>query len=178
LLIADFHHDREYLLNTLFKLNPSIVEYVDAYYRDIWMSPLETISVHLRFGYGGEPATGLLDERKFPPKSFYSRIMEKFFERSKVLYVVVADDIKKARAFMAPLSRYGFNYRIVDDNSVVSVHVMSRCKHHVLTSSTLSFWGAYLDPHQPAGGRTILHTTFFNDHGHNMVPFDSWEVLS
>eukprot|EP00048_Salpingoeca_helianthica_P020693 m.247492 g.247492 ORF g.247492 m.247492 type:complete len:360 (-) comp51358_c0_seq1:23-1102(-) len=170
-----FHHDRAYLLN-LFKLNPAIEEYIDAFYNDIWASPLETVSLHLRFGYSGEPATGLLNDRQFPPKSFYNRVFEKEFNRRAVLYVVLADDVKRAEEFMSPLAAYGFHYRIVDDNSVVSLRVMARCRHHVLTSSTLSFWGAYLDEHQPLRGRTILHKTFFTDHGHNIVPYDSWEV--
>jgi len=34
-----------------------------------------------------------------------------------------------------------FNYVIIDESSVVSVRLMSLCTHHVLTSSTLSFWG-------------------------------------
>ena len=157
-------------------MNPTIDDYISIYYSDIWSSTRETVSVHLRFGYKGEPATALLDERQFPPKSYYSRIFEQEFNRDSVLYVVVGDDMRRAEAFMAPLAARGFQYRIVDDNSVVSLRIMARCKHHVLTSSTLSFWGAYLDENQPEGGRTILHKTFFKDHGHNLLPFDNWEV--
>ena len=166
------------MVSELFKLNPHIEQYISVYYSDLWDSPLETVSMHLRFGYKGEPATALLDEREFPPKTFYSRVMEREFDREKVLYVIIADDVTRARAFVKPLTSYGFHFRIVDDSSVVSLRVMARCKHHVLTSSTLSFWGAYLDEHQPVGGRTILHTTFFKDHGQNMVPYDSWEVFT
>ena len=54
--------------------------------------------------------------------------------------------------------------------------VMALCTHHVLTSSTLSFWGAYLDERQPTGGKTILHASFFDAHGRGMVPYTEWIV--
>ena len=53
---------------------------------------------------------------------------------------------------------------------------MAMCTHHVLTSSTLSFWGAYLDERQPTGGKTILHDSFFDAHGRGMLPYTEWIV--
>ena len=77
-LFADFHHERDYVLKVL-ALNPAIEDYIRLYYADILQSPLETVSLHLRFGYGGEPADGLLTDRKFPPRAFYERWAELFF---------------------------------------------------------------------------------------------------
>jgi ABC-type dipeptide/oligopeptide/nickel transport system permease subunit len=69
-------------------------------------------------------------------------------------------------------------FYIVRENQVMSLHMMSRCKHHILTSSTLSFWGAYLDPNQPNGGRTVYHPSFEVDHGIHMVPYTFWERIT
>lgn len=35
----------------------------------------------------------------------------------------------------------GFTLVYIDENSVMSLRLMSLCTHHILTSSTLSFWG-------------------------------------
>ena len=65
----------------------------------------------------------------------------------------------------------------IEENVVMSTLMMSRCDHHILSSSTLSFWGAYLDRKQPTGGRTLLPSEFFVEHGHGMVPYPTWEEM-
>lgn len=103
----------------------------------------------------------------------------KEFDSETSLYVVFSDDNAKAKElFQAHAAKDPrLQFVVVDDNAAASLLLMSLCKHHVLTSSTLSFWGAYLDQGQPHNGRTILHETFFNDHGNNMIPYTSWEVF-
>ena len=88
----------------------------------------------------------------------------------------------------------GLEYLVIDENSVVALHLISLCKHHVITSSTYSFWfdwakrmkidvivlccrGAYLDVNQPSGGRTIVPRAFLDNLGGGMIPYPQWEII-
>eukprot|EP00045_Choanoeca_perplexa_P005851 m.48926 g.48926 ORF g.48926 m.48926 type:complete len:258 (-) comp13332_c0_seq2:163-936(-) len=181
-----WHPERAYLLKIL-EFHPAIQDYATKMYGD-WLdkefgSPTETwlepVSLHLRYGYSGEPAANLLEDRRFPPLGFYDHVFGETFRGRNVRYLVFSDDVVRAQQFMRQQAlKHDLEYAVVDEDVVVSTHIMSRCQHHVLTSSTLSFWGAYLDKQQPNGGITVLHDTFFKDHGNNMVPADyDWTVL-
>eukprot|EP00730_Choanoeca_flexa_P018860 TRINITY_DN9192_c0_g1_i1.p1 TRINITY_DN9192_c0_g1~~TRINITY_DN9192_c0_g1_i1.p1 ORF type:complete len:367 (+),score=71.13 TRINITY_DN9192_c0_g1_i1:101-1201(+) len=184
-----WHPERAYLLKML-TFHPALQDYVTKMYGDLldpaMADPTETVwcepvSLHLRYGYKGEPAQNLLDDRKFPPLAFYDHVFSRTFTGAPVRYLVFSDDVGTATRFMRQqAAKHNLSYLVVDENVLVSTLLMSRCKHHVLTSSTLSFWGAYLDPKQPAGGKTILHESFFKDHGRGMMPDDyspHWIVL-
>eukprot|EP00049_Salpingoeca_infusionum_P020560 m.364415 g.364415 ORF g.364415 m.364415 type:complete len:379 (-) comp26957_c0_seq1:177-1313(-) len=174
-----WHSNRQSVLDTL-TFNPAIVEYNTYKYGDILFGSKQTVSLHLRMGYSHEPAAALLKDRKFPPASFYDTILSTSIPLKVSTVLVFSDDNDKARTFMENLKtkHKDLDYTIIDENVVMSLELMTRCHHHILTSSTLSFWGAYLDRQQPDGGKTFLHSSFFNDHGRGMVPQDyGWVVL-
>ena len=176
-----WHAARAEVLRIL-ALHPAIQRYTDLVYGD-WLrsgAAREPVSLHLRLGYAGEPASGLLRDRRLPPEDFYQRVFDDVLGTADKLYLVFSDNPDKARAMMQAYEAQfpGLRWQLVDENVLTSIHLMARCTHHVLTSSTLSFWGAYLDHKQPQGGLTVLHTSFFVDHGRNMIPPDfHWRVL-
>mmetsp|Transcript_19541 Transcript_19541/g.58235 ORF Transcript_19541/g.58235 Transcript_19541/m.58235 type:complete len:267 (-) Transcript_19541:1601-2401(-) len=171
-----WHGERPFVVGELLQFNPAIERYLLERYGHLLNNETRaSVSVHVRLGYPGEPATPLLNDRKFPPKVFMQDAISSL-GRDKV-YLIFADDPTRARAELAPVEAAGFTLVFIDENSVMSLKLMSMCQHHVLTSSTLSFWGAYLDPNQPSGGRTLLHKSFFVSHGEEMVPYVEWEVL-
>ena len=152
-----------------------------------------TVSVHLRVGYSGEPAAGNLQERGFPPLQYFVEAFASIVGgkdtdtvgngKTATTFLIFADDVAKAQAQLKPLASQGYSMVYIEENVVTSVRMMAMCKHHIMTSSTLSFWGAYLDPQQmqPGGGRTLLHESFFEQHGKGMIPDDyaaTWEVLT
>ena len=95
----------------------------------------------------------MLSDRRFPPLGFYDHVFGEVFRGRHVRYLVFSDDVVRAHRFLRQQAlKHGIEYEVIDENVVVSTHVMSLCQHHVLTSSTLSFWGAYLDKQQPNGG--------------------------
>jgi hypothetical protein len=172
-----WHHRRELVMDQL-EFNPAIQRYIDKAYGSRLSSGHGTVSVHLRVGYDGEPDAAGLNARPggFPRLGFFQRALESF--ASEVTFFVFADDVVKAKGLLSKLEGSdGFKLVFVDENVATSVKMMSLCQHHVLTSSTLSFWGAYLDRKQPHGGRTILDYTFFPAHGKGMIPYSNWEVF-
>jgi len=50
------------------------------------------------------------------------------------------------------------------------------CAHHIMTSSTFSFWCCYLDPKQPMGN-TIYSPSFVERHSRQMIPYPTWECI-
>eukprot|EP00056_Hartaetosiga_gracilis_P015748 m.3033 g.3033 ORF g.3033 m.3033 type:complete len:429 (+) comp3163_c0_seq1:51-1337(+) len=177
-----WHHHRSYVLG-LFRFHPAIDAYIHAVYGSIFQEEtegnIETVSVHLRFGYSGEPGDALLVDRDLPSKEYFTRAFASSFGTPKVkkYFLVFADNIDKAWAFMHNLDSERvandvdpIRYTVVDENMVVTLAMMRQCTHHVLTSSTLSFWGAYLNEKQ--SGHTIVPSVFFSQHGKDMIPRD------
>jgi hypothetical protein len=115
---------------------------VTTYYGGLLDDPArESVSLHLMLAESSKhSATKLLHPRAFPSAQWYDRVLLKEFDPKTTLYFVVSDDPDLAADFMASFGDL-VNFVILRENSVVSLHLMSRCTHHVLTSSTLSFWG-------------------------------------
>ena len=63
----------------------------------------------------------------------------------------------------------------IDEDPYIAVHMMSMCDKHILSNSTLSFWGAYLDKKQE-NEYTFIHETFFERHPYSMIPYDKWKI--
>ncbi len=115
--------------------------------------------------------------RAVAPLAYYEAAMASF-DAARVRFLVLADNLPRARALLAPLrAARGLDLVFVDENVVVALALMARCTHHILASSTLSFWGAYLDPRQPRGGRTLLPACFFAAHTRAIIPYPEWEVV-
>jgi hypothetical protein len=144
LLLADWHRERTRLLD-LFEFHPAVRQYSSTFYEHVFSTNLETVSVHLRLGYKGEPSLDLLAGRAQPTLDWFSRVMRSQFAPASSLFLIFSDNVELASNAMLPLRKVGLHIVIMHENSVTTLELMSRCKHHILTSSTLSFWGAYLD---------------------------------
>jgi hypothetical protein len=144
---SDWHHQRDKVLDLL-GFHPSIVTYALSLYGDlIGASSMyqHTVSVHLRLGYAAEPDVGSLRWRSFPTNSWFEHVMSTQFFPSITVFLVFSDNMPKARELLKPLIQRGLNIEFIDENIITSMYIMSQCRHHILTSSTASFWGAYLD---------------------------------
>jgi hypothetical protein len=117
-----------------------------------------------------------LSLRDLPSNAYYEAAISSF-DRTKVRFLVFSDDLTRARYILFMLQRYGYKVHFIDENVVMSLLLMSMCRHHIMTSSTLSFWGAYLDSRQPLGGRTIFPKSFLKEHGKTVIPYSEWEML-
>jgi Glycosyl transferase family 11 len=101
------------------------------------------VSLHIRRGDYTHPSEGDI----VLPLSYYFdsiRLMRKRLERPK--FFVFSDDIGYAKEHLAGDADFTF----VDHNDVLTAHedlrLMSACQHHVIANSTLSWWGAWLNP--------------------------------
>ena len=162
-----------------------IKDYVIAMYGEL-LSLETTVSVHLRLGYAAEPCVGLLDERVHPPLSFWADALQLAAKSANVtigelqILLFSDSDEESARRFWTDVTGQSSSEHVifVDEDPLISLHLMSCCRQHVIDCSTYSFWGAYLDT---THGRTYVHRNFFVNHGEAMIPKDSaswWIILN
>ncbi|HVV15523.1 MAG TPA: alpha-1,2-fucosyltransferase [Candidatus Paceibacterota bacterium] len=133
-----------------------------------------TVSLHYRTG-------GLkADTRSFSGLSteWYKKVFADYFPKGYDCFVF-SDNNEAAKKLIAELAGNSENtYHLIEEGVFPSLIMMSMCRNHILSNSTLSFWGAYLDPRQPAG-KTILHPSFETYHSEphiecRMIPYPEW----
>ncbi len=114
---------------------------MESYYGHLFRdTAVETVSLHLMLSAAGRSKTKMINDRAFPTLLWYEKVLLTEFKPSEAFFVVVSDDPELAAPFMKKFEP-AIKYIIVRENSVVALHLMNRCVHHVLTSSPLSFWG-------------------------------------
>ncbi len=91
------------------------------------------------------------------------------------LFVVTSNKPQEAKRLLRERFPDKHFYFIVGSPAFQMVSSVA-CSHHILTSSTFSFWCCYLDPKQPMGN-TIYSPNFTNRHSSNMIPYGSWECI-
>jgi hypothetical protein len=99
----------------------------------------KSVAIHLRFG---DFASLALNRIVFyiPPLEYYIRAFSRI-EKSENI-VVFSDDIQLARQYVQP---WNAKFLFIDNNEVYEdVYLMSRCRDIIISTSTLSWWGAFL----------------------------------
>jgi hypothetical protein len=137
----------------------------------------ETVSVHFRLGGPDEARMSTVLTRGYPSLKWFAHVMTKILDPARVVFVIFSDNIPSAKKMLDAIPHADLQYQVVDEDFATTLLVMSRCKHHVSTVSSYSFWGAYLDKHQPTGGRSFFHPNFQSLHDIADLPFKEWEVI-
>lgn len=101
------------------------------------------VSLHIRRGDYLHPS----ERHAVLPLSYYHGAIRTMQERfSKPTFFVFSDDIAYAREHLPRNIELVF----VDHNDSLSAHedlrLMSQCHHHIIANSTMSWWGAWLNP--------------------------------
>lgn len=102
-----------------------------------------TVSVHIRLGdYIGNANLGGVCDKKY-----YETALNIFNNMSSNFkYIIFSDDCKTARTlFSFPEDSIYVDWNKKED-SYIDMRLMSMCKHHILSNSTFSWWGGYLNP--------------------------------
>jgi hypothetical protein len=177
---ADFHTHRTQLVEHTFAFHPAMEQYINTKYSFLLQGDLETVSLHVRGGGADEVDPRELRRRKHPSNQWYSHVMRHLFNVPAVIFVCFTDNKESLNMLLTMVSQkmapVKVNYIIVDEDYAMSLLLMSRCQHHIGASSTFSFWGAYLDPRQPNGGRTVFPPQYLMQHQTKELPFPSWHV--
>ena len=129
----------------------------------------DTISLRLRMGSDHD----FMQPDMVPPEWVEKKLNELMEEDTRVL--VFSDNLKRAEKMIDRYDLPKWRFIYIDEDAYVCMELMSRCNKHILSNSTLSFWGAYLDkvennPH------TYIHKSFLNNHPKEMIPYKNWKI--
>ena len=129
------HHKKEIL--ELFKPHPEIRIYLEKKYKKLLEHP-NLVSFHMRF-YNDHN-----DEAKT-----YLRCREDFFAKASglfaedALFVVFSNKMEECKRLLA-----SSNHKCVfieNESYHHDLYLMSMCRHNIISNSTFSWWGAYLN---------------------------------
>ena len=161
-----WHHERDYILE-IFEPDENISNYIEYNYGGLFKN---SISLHLRMGGGRQDN---FFDIKLIPEEWVIKILNNESEGHKVL--VFSDNLESAKNFVNKLGFPKEKFVYIDEDPYIAVHMMSMCDKHILSNSTLSFWGAYLDKKQE-NEYTFIHESFFKRHPYSMIPYNKWKI--
>ncbi len=134
-----FKHNKEAIL-ALFSPKEKTLNYLKSKYSSIIDHP-NTVAIHVRCYWPYHPK-GLHDGKDYFPFAgfdYFRRAMEEFPEDS--LFVVFSDNIPVCKNELRAK-----NIRFIEkEPNYHDLYLMSMCKHQIISNSTFSWWGAYLN---------------------------------
>lgn len=155
---------REELLN-LFSIDKQNKAYILQNYGDILKGL--TVSIHVRRG----DYIKYSDIHPICTKDYYIKAMAAM--PSNALYLVFSDDIEWC------LRNFTLNqFKIIDEDDIISLYLMSMCNHHILANSSFSWWGAWLN--SDANKRVVVPKKWFGASASystkDLIP-DGWNTI-
>lgn len=101
----------------------------------------QTVSVHIRRGDYLQPQNAHLN---VCTKEYYQKAVTLIKDRDNTIFVVFSDDV----AWVKDNIDFGEKVIFVDDEGVSpywDIYLMSKCKGHIISNSTFSWWGSFLN---------------------------------
>jgi hypothetical protein len=151
--LRGFFQSEQFFLNVeekvrhYFEPSAEIASYIETKYGHLLQG--KTCSIHIRRG------DYLKLKYSFPPQPFayYQKAISRFEEDMR--FLVFSDDIEWCRQNFKG-QRFEF---IAGERDIIDLLLMSRCKNHILSNSSFSWWGAWLN--RTAGKRVICPEHWF-----------------
>jgi hypothetical protein len=158
-----YFNDRDYILN-LFEPSDFVLQQIKKY-KGILKG--ETCAIHVRRG-----DYSLNQESKHHTKSmgWYNSAMG-IVNAEK--YIIFSDDILYAKQNFV-----GDKFIFIEEKDYIELFLMSMCKHNIISSSSFSWWGAWLNKNKNKKVVAPLHWFGRNSNieEHDIIP-DNWIKL-
>ena len=162
-----WHHNRELVLS-YFTPDENITKWIEYNYGELYHK--DTISVHLRLGNDND----FIQPVRVEPE-WVTNIIKEIDDNSNVL--IFSDNLQLAKKYIEYTQLPKSKFYIIDEDPYICMLMMAKCNKHILSNSTLSFWGAYLD-NKEDNEYTYIHESFFEHHPRTMIPYKSWKIKS
>lgn len=95
-------------------------------------------------------------------REYYVRAMATMRARlDRPTFFIFSDDIDWCRAQFAAPDVIAIDVPLCRSAPALDMHLMSRCRHHIISNSTYSWWGAWLD--DKPGKIVVAPDRWFND---------------
>ena len=152
--------DREFVLN-LFEPSNEVCTQLQKY-NHLFSST--TCSIHVRRGDYLKPGIHIVRD-----PSYFQKGINIIGEVDK--YLIFSDDIEWCKENFTG-DQFVF---IENEKDYVEIFLQSKCNHNIISSSTFSWWGAYLNKN--VNKKVIAPKQWFNNNmGHDIVP-NSWQTI-
>ena len=160
-----FNHNAE-LIKKVFSVDENSEKLINNSYGEILSK--SPVSVHIRRGdylssHGAHPIC---------TQEYYNKAFEAFPINTN--YLFFSDDIPWCKE-----NFIGDNYYFAEDNEdVVDLHLMSRCRHNIIANSSFGWWAAWLNNHNDK--KVIAPENWFgNNMNHNIKDLrpQHWELI-
>lgn len=134
-----FKHHKDEIL-ALFAPHPDITNYLKDKYKDILEYP-NTVAIHVRayFLESSYAAQNFISYKK----DYFEKAMSLFSDNA--LFVVFSDKINWCKQEFAKMDTTKNIRYIENEKNYYDFFLMSMCKHNIISNSTFSWWGAYLN---------------------------------
>ncbi|MFZ4772792.1 MAG: alpha-1,2-fucosyltransferase [Chlamydiia bacterium] len=146
-----FRHRKEEILE-LFAPSEEIKQTIACKYSDILKHP-KTVSVHVRMYQDTLPIY-----HPFVGWRYIHKAMDLFDEDS--LFLVFSDNIPQCKRALSRSKQKNLVY-IEGNSHYIDLHLMSMCKDHIISNSSFSWWGAYLNKNTNKRVFTPFHKRWF-----------------
>ncbi len=130
------------------------------------------VSVHIRRGDYLLPQNAYLN---VCTAEYYKKAIEVFADEKDVTYLVFSDDIEWVKNNLD----FGNDAVFVNDEGdkpFWDIYLMSKCKHHIISNSTFSWWGSFLDKNE--NKRIIAPKKWRNDKDNPPLYDNQWELIA
>ncbi|MEG1546637.1 MAG: alpha-1,2-fucosyltransferase [Bacteroides sp.] len=128
------YFDKDYV-RQLFSIDNETLAYIKGKYKDLFEK--EVVSIHVRRG------DYVKDPRRHPVCSKrYFRNAINYIGRDKT-YLVISDDIEWCKTIFRG-SNYVFSEK---ESAIVDLYLQTLCTHNIISNSSFSWWGAWLNTH-------------------------------
>lgn len=160
---SEKYFDKE-LVRELFQIPFEIKEYIDSKYGHLFKEKIN--SLHIRRGdYLKQPHLFSICSL-----DYYKRGINLIGKNER--YLVISDDIEWCKNHFK-----GDNFNFVDkESAIVDLYLQSCCENNIISNSTFSWWGAWLNPNP--NKKVVCPTPWFGkEYKHksdkDLIP-DSW----
>lgn len=131
-----------------------------------------TVSVHIRRGDYLQPQNAHLN---VCTKEYYQKSISLIENMTEITFVVFSDDGEWVKENLD----FGDNVIYVDDEGVSpywDIYLMSKCNNHIISNSTFSWWGSFLDKND--NKRIIAPKRWRNDKDNPPLYDNQWDLIA
>jgi len=136
-----FDHIKDQLLNQYFKFHPKLVEYIDFKYGDNIKKNSLAISIRRGDFLKLQNNHCVLSFKYYQDtlNEYFPSITEEFKDGIDNIFIF-SDDIEYCKKL------FGEDVFYIEEHSNVQLALLSRFSNHIMSNSTFSWWGSYLNP--------------------------------
>lgn len=136
--LQSYYHFDEYRNDLLdfYKIDNDSMKYINSKYPNLFNPDIISVSIHIRMNYG------TLNYNFNYFNKAIDLLLEQYPDKNVVFYIL-SNNLNAVKDWFV---NKNITYIIADNNpDYIDLWIMTLCKHNIISHSTISWWGAYLN---------------------------------